>query len=412
MTTAEIVRNLLEKSGKSQKQFAVEAGMHPVTFCKCLNDDSFSMKSLRKIADYQGVSLSSLMPTKRAKKMQPAPLVNGYLEYDGKIEAVKNVEDLERILLAIKGSVTTSEEPEKKKTKIEKKVKDNTPQINLKDLSPKSVELKSKLDVLIEQEHQNTNALKEHPLYYPVPTKKQLLDSTRLKYDSERYVCVAFRGKEDYWKDLWLPLSNMNGGFDYEINGVKVRTSEHAYILGVFSNDSERHLAIQQQVMNEPSGYQAKRNIRMRNRFLARLDWRTFKIDWMLYCVWQKIQQNQEFRSLLLAIPQGATIIEDNSFKNKPDLYWGANNPDRKPFGRLASKFAKSLGLPTKVATKKVEDKLVWDFCNYGVFEGTNEMGRILTYLKDCLHKGVEPEIDYDLLNRKKIHLLGKELHF
>jgi hypothetical protein len=57
-------------------------------------------------------------------------------------------------------------------------------------------------------------------------------------------------------------------------------------------------------------------------------------------------------------------------------------------------------------------DTLLWDFCNFGVFEGRNQMGKILTYIKECLHQGTEPEIDYELLNRKKIHLLGRRIEF
>ena len=415
MTTAEKIRALIEKSNKSQRAFALDVGIHPVTLSKCLKDDNFSMTSLKKIADYMGISLSTLIPSKRERKMPAAPVINGYIEYAGKIEAIRSVEDLERIWLAVKEDTSDKSKPEKtpasKKPESTKKAKDKTIQINPQQLSEKSLKLKSKLDALIEQEHKNTEALKMHPLYYPVPTKNDLFNSDQLKYDASKYVCVAFRSKPDYWKDMKVPLGNMNGGFDYEIGGVKVRSSEHAYILGVFSNNSERHLAIQQKVMAEPSGYQAKHNIRMKNRLYSRLDWRSFKLDWMLYCVWEKIKQCQEFREILLAIPEGATIIEDNSFKSKPDKYWGCFNPARKPFANLARRYTRSLGIPTDAAKKRFSDKLIWDFCNYGVFEGTNEMGRILTYLKDCLHKGIEPDIDYDLLNKKRIHLLGKELH-
>ncbi len=106
MTTAEKVRSLMAKSGQSQKAFAVSAGIHPITLCKCLKEDSFSMTSLKKIAKAQGVSISSLMPSNREKKMQPAPLINGYIEYDGTIEAIKSVEDLERVWNRVSGKTT------------------------------------------------------------------------------------------------------------------------------------------------------------------------------------------------------------------------------------------------------------------------------------------------------------------
>ncbi len=412
MTTAEKVRALIAESGHPQKEFAASVGIHPVTLSKGLSNDDLSMKSLKKIADWKGISVAALMPDKKRMTRKPKqPSVNGYIEFDGKIEAVRSVEDLERVLLALKENSFSISKTKQSLEKGKKPKGQNTPIIPQR-LSGKSLELKAKLDELIEQEHKSTEALKDHPSYYPVPTRKDLFDSSPLKYDSSRYLCVAFRSKPDHWKDMWVPLGNMNGGFDYEICGTKVKSSEHAYILGIFSTDSKKHLELQQKVLAEPSGYQAKHNIRMKNRIYSRLDWHSYNIDWMLYCVWAKIKQNQNFRNLLLSIPEGATIIEDNSLKNQVDKYWGCYNPERKPFANLARRFAKSLDLPTKAARDRVSDKLIWDFCNYGIFEGTNEMGRILTYLKDCLHKGVEPEIDYDLLNKKNIHILGKRLHF
>lgn len=279
--------------------------------------------------------------------------------------------------------------------------------------SKKVAAIKQQIDFYLEQEHENTRALKANPCFYPIPTKADLFDSSWNQYDSSKYVCVAFRSSDDKWKDLWVPFGNMVGEFKVRIANVEPCTSEHAYMLGVFSNKTSKHLEIQKLLLKEPSGYIAKKNVRMKNRIWQRLDWHDFKIDWMLYCVWQKVQQNEEFRNLLLAVPQGATIIEDNSFKKgKIDKYWGTFNPARGEFGSLASRYAKSLNLKTKKATQAAADALVWDFCNYGVFEGTNEMGRILTYLKDCLHKGTEPEIDYELLQSKNIYLLGEKVDF
>ena len=97
MTTAEKVRALIAKSGLSQKAFSESVSIHPVSMSNYLKNDNFSMKSLKKIADAQGVSISSLLPTKRERKVAPAPLINGYIEYDGKIEAIRCIEDLERV---------------------------------------------------------------------------------------------------------------------------------------------------------------------------------------------------------------------------------------------------------------------------------------------------------------------------
>lgn len=273
--------------------------------------------------------------------------------------------------------------------------------------------IRQQIETYIEKEHRNSEKLRKNPAFYPVLTKKDLLNFDWNHYDASKYICVAFRSKDDKWKDMWVPFGNMNNGFPFKIAGIEYPTSEQAYICGVFSNDTPEHKDLQEKCNKARSGYEAKRMIRLKNKEQERTDWREFKIDWMLFCVWQKIQQNQVFKDLLLAIPEGTTIIEDNSFKaGDVDKYWGCFNPDRREFGKLARKYAKSFNLKSKKATKDAENALLWDFCNYGVFEGTNEMGRILTYLKDCLHNGTEPEIDYKLLQSKNIYLLGEILDF
>ncbi len=276
----------------------------------------------------------------------------------------------------------------------------------------KGADAKQQLDAFIEKEHANTEYLKNNPLYYPVPTKADLLKSDKYKYDTEKYVCVGFRGTDDKWKDLALPLTNMCNQFSVRIGDItKCASSEDAYMLGAFSNNNAKHKDLQEQILATANGWASKRKVRKKNR--PRSDWRDLKIDWMLYCVWQKIIQNDEFRNIILAIPRGAMIIEDNSLKKSPrDTYWGADNPSRGEFNSWADKYVKSLRLATKAATDRKKEELISNFCNYGTFTGTNEMGRILTYLKDCLHRGIEPEIDYALLNRKKIYILGNLLTF
>lgn len=94
MTTADKVRDLVKKSNGSQKAFADSVGIHPVSFCKCLKNDNFSMKSLKRIADHQGISIDSLLPDSAPKEaVSPAPSINGYIEYEGEIEAIRSVEE-------------------------------------------------------------------------------------------------------------------------------------------------------------------------------------------------------------------------------------------------------------------------------------------------------------------------------
>ena len=219
-----------------------------------------------------------------------------------------------------------------------------------------------------------------NPSYLSKITKADIYDKTKAQYDMEKYQCVAFRSKGDLWKTYNVDLGNMNGGYSYMMNGILFPSSEHAYIFGLFSNNTEEHKTIQEELLDEPSGYNAKRGIRRKYNGIGRQDWNSFNVEWMLYVVWQKALNNQEFRNILMALPQGVHIIEDVSFKPQDDRgadYWGARNLKKKEFGKLAKSYAKSLELDTKVATNEVEDKLLWDYCNVGTYEGYNVMGKI-----------------------------------
>ena len=274
-------------------------------------------------------------------------------------------------------------------------------------------ELKEQIDALMKVEEENTAALKANPSYLPVPTKQEF--SRVEQYNMAEHCCIAFRSKNDLWKGMQVPFGNMNGGYSYSMHGVEFPTSEHAYICGIFSNGTENHTSIQKELLAEPSGYNAKRGIRNSHKEQWREDWSEFNLEWMLYCVWIKANECGDFRNLLMALPQGTSIIEDVSFKpyneNGAD-FWGARNPEKKEFGKLAKKYARSLGLSTKKAIDEVEDKLLWEYCNVGTYTGRNVMGKILTYIKQCLHNGIEPDIDYELLKSKNIYILGNLIDF
>ena len=279
-------------------------------------------------------------------------------------------------------------------------------------LSAESIALKQELDALAEIEHQNTEKLKKEPLYYPCPEKKDI--KRQETYDASTHLCIAFRSKDDLWKDMWVPLGNMNGGFPFEMNGITFPTSEHAYIIGGFSENDEDHIRVQGILLEDDNGYGAKKRTRERYREFWRRDWNEFNVDWMLYAVWNKVQKNEPFRNLLMSLPQGAIIIEDVSFKgvSTPDTaaFWGSRNAAKKAFGKVARDYAKSLNLEKDIETERVENALLFDYCNIGEYVGVNAMGKILTIIKKCLHDGTEPPIDYDLLNRKNIYLFGKKV--
>ena len=277
--------------------------------------------------------------------------------------------------------------------------------------------IKAEIDALLVIEQENTAALAANPSYLPIPTKMDLFKVEKDTYNAVEHYCVAFRREIDLWKDIPVPFGNMNGGFAFTMHGITFPSSEHAYIFGLFSNNTPEHIAIQQELLAEPSGYNAKRGIRNGYKEQWREDWKEFNIDWMLYCVWNKVNKCKEFRKLLLAVPKGATIIEDSTFQkvHKPfdgASFWGARNPEKMAFDKLAKKYAASLKLSTKTATKDAVNKLLWEYCNVGTYTGNNVMGKILTIVKQCLHDGTQPDIDYDLLKSKNIHFLGMPIDF
>lgn len=143
-------------------------------------------------------------------------------------------------------------------------------------------------------------------------------------YDASRHNVYAFRHGTDALEGVTLGLGNMMSVYPFEIGSIRFHSSESAYIMGLFSNDTKEHHAIQQQLIDQKNGYLAKKDIRLKNEHLGREDWETFNIQWMLYVVWCKVVGNGSFRNLLLSLPHDAVIIEDSTYqKGSKRLVWG-----------------------------------------------------------------------------------------
>ena len=286
--------------------------------------------------------------------------------------------------------------------------------VNEKHNKTNPQELLSSINDYIDVEHGNTEWIASRKAFLPYPTKQDLYKTDDEEYEAFRYLCYAFRRKEDTRKGERIPLGNMNSGFPFKIGSITFPTSEHAYIFGLFSDGTAKHEEIQRLLLNEPNGYIAKRKIRRENERYGRKDWEEFNVEWMLYCVWMKAQGNEEFRNLLLSIPEEATIIENSTFQPKPTdknaidkpAFWGCRNYEQKDFHRLVSKYVSAYGGSDSEQKAKVAEYMD-DFCNYGTYVGHNTMGKILMIVKKSLHEGTEPDINYDLLREKSIFLLG-----
>lgn len=278
-------------------------------------------------------------------------------------------------------------------------------------------ECAAKVNVVKMQEQANTEYLEQtHPIpVFPTAADlKKSKDEGTEHYDATKILTYAFRRKDDLRKGQWIPFGNMNQGFPFKIFGQHFHTSEAAYISGLFSDGSPKHIEIQQALIAEKNGYSAKKDIRQKNDGFKRKDWESFNVQWMLYVVWQKVKQNRKFRDLLMAVPNNAIIIEDSTYQTGTTSdFWGAKNDDRKEFSKDVELLLEAEDLDISIDEEDAgRDRIVNDVCNYGTYVGYNAMGKILTICRQCLENKTEPEIDYDLLKSKHIHMLAEEVNF
>lgn len=190
----------------------------------------------------------------------------------------------------------------------------------------------------------------------------------------------AWHKVSDIVEGVELRLSNMAGGFPFEAAGRTWASSEQLYLSGEFTDPS-----IQEELAKAKSGYAAKRFIKSKYKKDVRNDYPEFRLQWMLWCVWQKCIGNEAFRRLLTSIPDDVTLVEDTTTdRGGTAEIWGAK----------------------KSATRKGQDIDCHEFI------GQNNIGKILMICRRCLINGTEPEIDYTLLNSSRITIFNQVLTF
>ena len=139
----------------------------------------------------------------------------------------------------------------------------------------------------------------------------------------------SFKKVEDIVNGFNLRLTNMAGGFPFEFNGMTWKDSERLYLCGEYSYDTDRHKEIQQKLLGYTSGYAAKRFVKARYRKEVRADFPSFRLQWMLFCVWQKCKGNRDFQRLLLSMPEDVTLVENTTTdKWESATIWGCKNPE------------------------------------------------------------------------------------
>ena len=93
--------------------------------------------------------------------------------------------------------------------------------------------------------------------------------------------------------DEYGALGNMAGGMPIVINGHKIYASEHLYLCGYWSLNTDLHRQAQEYCLSQKSGVYAKRCTKGKYYKDARADFHGFKYYWMIWVVWQKAQQNK-----------------------------------------------------------------------------------------------------------------------
>lgn len=219
----------------------------------------------------------------------------------------------------------------------------------------------------------------------------------------------CFKKVTDIVEGIELRLSNMAGGYPFEFAGVNWPSSEQLYLCGEYTDED-----IQREFLTVTSGYAAKRFIKAKYKKQVREDFPNFRLQWMLFVVWQKCLGNAVFRTKLLSIPEDVTLIEETTLDTGGTAtVWGCKNKEliayRKQLTERIKRHStnlskKALDLHINIETNKIRD--------IGVFEGQNNIGKILMICRRCLIEGCEPPIDRTLLNAANITIFGEQLTF
>lgn len=233
-------------------------------------------------------------------------------------------------------------------------------------------------------------------------------------YDPQKVNLWFFHRVDDIVEGFLLNLCNMTSCYPFECQDIKWRSSEELYLCGEFSNDTEEHQQIQQELISAKSPYASKRFVKGKHRKQVRADFTEFRTQWMLWVVWQKCLGSPEFRSKLLSIPDDVVLVEETTTDTGgTGRIWGCSNHDLVKARKEKEKEIKEqyahlpkndLKLRINIETNSIR--------KIGLFKGQNNIGKILMMCRQCLKNGTQPEIDLKLLESKDIYIFGKRISF
>ena len=169
-------------------------------------------------------------------------------------------------------------------------------------------------------------------------------------------------------------LSNMSTEFGIKLFDIQFIASEILYMIAGFKDKS-----MQEELLKENNPTKTKRIFR-NGVYLKywRKDWNTFNIDWMKFCIMQKYAQNSKWVELLNST-NGKLILEDTTMQTgSTSFYWGAKD-------LLKGKIIRELRKNKTQSKEQIESQIEEIYPNVGdnYFQGVNNMGKLLTLLRD-----------------------------
>ncbi|MCC8038285.1 MAG: NADAR domain-containing protein [Bacteroidales bacterium] len=233
-------------------------------------------------------------------------------------------------------------------------------------------------------------------------------------YDPSIQRILPFKLVGDPIDDIDWRFSNMASGFPFEFEGRTWKNSEELYLCGEFSEPGERSEFIQRDIISATSGYAAKRFKKAKYKVEVRKDFAEFRLQWMLFVVWQKCRGSQDFRYHLLQSVDYDILVENTTTDNQGTAeIWGCRNPELTKVRKdCANAIKANPGNRTKAELKRYILVETNKIRNRGEWRGQNNIGKILMICRKALLLGIEPPIDYEFLAQYDIHILGKKIDF
>lgn len=371
------IKEAMKDAGLTQKELAAKSGLTIETVNRVLRGKTpLKPNTLQKLSDGLGLSAADIEET-RVASLNYA--VQGYLQLGDEITHITSFKQLQSIVDKYRALV---------------------------------IELPRQAKNIITEEKKN--AIK-------VSKTKNTIDANSIDFYKEEDIDAStvetwsFRKTDDVRDGVKIDIGNMCISYHFDFMGRTFTNSEALYICGLFSQDTKRHQAIQQKLISAKSGYDAKKAIRTKYEdTFGRKDWNSFNVEWMKWCVWQKIKGNEAFRKVLMSIPLNAYIIENSTHQSgQTATFWGMKNKELEQKRDILADYTKYKHCEMKKKDLDIKLMEARNMINHiGTWKGTNCMGKILKYLQLCLINEMEPDINYDLLRSKQIYLLGKLLTF